>query len=229
MTTVIILISFLCFSGSAQPGRDTGDQTLPSRLGCREGLCPELRFPLTYTAPMSLSSLGFFLFLSIKVLIVLGHRVSGKILLVYIRKCLALNSKHIKDLAISFYEYERLWAGMGLPTLIRCWHQNSCGFGVGFIIRKLHINFLQGINQLSEVRTQLDVFTRPIAPQSNCSWLYTSLLLTLNPLVISLCGMCHRQYNLLMFLALSYPTLLTCIHTYMVGGHLYVPSCFNLK
>lgn len=78
----------------------------------------------------------------------LGHRVSVKILLVYIRKCLALNSKHIKDLAIGFYEYERLWAGMGLPTLIRCSHQNSCGFGLGFIIRKLYISFLQGINQL---------------------------------------------------------------------------------
>lgn len=201
----------------------------------QRGSLPRAAFPsgthcsVTYTAPMSLSSLGFFFFLSIKVLIVLGHRVSGKILLVHIRKCLAVNSKHIKDLAISFYEYERLWAGMGLPTLIRCWHQNSCGFGVGFIIRKLHINFLQGINQLSEVRTQLNVFTRPIAPQSNCSWLYTSLLLTLNLLVISLCGMRHRQYNLLMFLALSYPTLLTCIHTYMVGGHLYVPSCFDLK
>lgn len=199
----------------------------------QRGSLPRAAFPsgthcsVSYIVPMSLSSLGFLL--SIKVLIVLGHRVSGKILLVCIRKCLALNSKHIKDLAISFYEYERLWAVMGLPNLIRCWHQDSCGFGFGFIIRKLHISFLQGINQLSKVRIQLDVFTRPIAPQSNCSWLYTFLLLILNPLVISLCGMCHRKYNLLMVLALSYPTLHTCIHTYVVGGCLYVPDWLDRK
>ena len=114
---------FLCFSSPAQPGGDIGDQITFKVLMQRRFL-PRATFPsgthcyVSYIVPMSLSSLGFFL--SIKVLIVLGHRVSGKILLVYIRKCLAQNSKHIKDLAISFYEYERLWAVMGLPNLIRC-------------------------------------------------------------------------------------------------------------
>lgn len=214
MTTVIILISFLFFSNPAQPGGDTGDQ-ITLKVLMQRGSLPRAAFPsgthcsVAYITPMSLSS---FVFFSIKVLIVLGHRVSGKVLLVYIRKCLALNSKHIKDLAISFYEYEKLWAVMGLPNLIRCWHQDSCGFGFGFIIRKLNINFLQGINQLSKVRIQLDVFTRPIAPQSNCSWLYTFLLLILihllYPSVECVTG------NIICWRSWLFPTPL-CIHAYI--------------
>lgn len=70
---------------------------------------------MTYTAPLNLSSVGFS---SIKVLIVLGHEVTGMVLLVGVS--LALTSKHIKYLATGFYGYERTLGRRRAPSLIRC-------------------------------------------------------------------------------------------------------------
>lgn len=113
---------FSASGGPAQLGGDPGDQAYPQDCG-RERVfaqsCISLWHPLLCDlhSPTESFKLGFS---SIKVLIGQGHGVSGEILLVCIRKCLALNSKHIKDLTASFYEYEGLRAGMGLPNLISC-------------------------------------------------------------------------------------------------------------